>query len=205
MNIEEFNSTKWSANVIVADGDYIDSVAFDLIVNFERMLGRRIPKADTARWIDCIALDGGMRKPESTDGKDAGETQVILVHSKDKAALDNFTPGNYEQELNAKAFNDHLGEFIISSYPVEDVVKHDDFFLDIVSTVCNHKDVQRVMIVPNAERPGLYDALRHTLRDVDDEKSVTVFAMQPMPGGNFRQEILGYSLMNALGIKGEEL
>ena len=81
----------------------------------------------------------------------------------------------------------------------------EDFFLDIVSTVCNHKDVQRVMIVPNAERPGLYDALRHTLRDVDDEKRVTVFAMQPMPGGNFRQEILGYSLMNALGIKGEEL
>ena len=88
---------------------------------------------------------------------------------------------------------------------MEEVVKHDDFFLDIVSTVCNHKDVQRVMIVPNAERPGLYDALRHTLRDVDDEKRVTVFAMQPMPGGNFRQEILGYSLMNALGIKGEEL
>ena len=45
---------------------------------------------------------------------------MILVHSKDKAALDNFTPGNYEQELNAKAFNDHLGEFIISSYPVEE-------------------------------------------------------------------------------------
>ena len=29
--------------------------------------------------------------------------------------------------------------------------------------------------------------------------------MQPMEGGNFRQEILGYSLMNALGIKAEEI
>jgi hypothetical protein len=29
--------------------------------------------------------------------------------------------------------------------------------------------------------------------------------MQPMPGGNFRQEILGYSLMNALGIHADEL
>ena len=29
--------------------------------------------------------------------------------------------------------------------------------------------------------------------------------MQPLEGGNFKQEILGYSLMNALGIKGSEL
>jgi hypothetical protein len=34
---------------------------------------------------------------------------------------------------------------------------------------------------------------------------VTLFAMQPLEGGNFKQEILGYSLMNALGIKGNEL
>lgn len=205
MNIEEFNNTKWSRNVIIADGDYIDSVAFNLIVNFERMLARRIPKADTARWIDCIALDGGLREHDSAAAGEPNETQVILIHSKDKAALDNFTPGNYEQELNAKAFSDNLGEFIVSSYPVEDVVRHDDFFLDLVATVCNHKDVQRIMIVPNAEREGLYDELRRELRKVDENKHVTVFAMQPMQGGNFRQEILGYSLMSALGIKGSEL
>ena len=34
---------------------------------------------------------------------------------------------------------------------------------------------------------------------------MTVFAMQPMAGGNFRQEILGYSLMAALGISGDEI
>ena len=202
MDIQEFNNTKWSRNVILVDGDYVDSVAFNLIVNFERMLGRRIPKADTARWIDCVALDGGMREERDADG----ETQVIFIHSKDKPALDNFTPGSYENDLNARAFKDTLGEFIISSYPVEEVVKHDDFFLDILKTVVNHKDVRRVMAIPNAEHAPLWDALRHALRDVDDEdKRVTLFAMQPLEGGNFRQEILGYSLMNALGIKGNEL
>ena len=205
MNIEEFNNTKWSRNVIVADGDYIDSVAFNLTVNFERMLGRRIPKADTARWIDCIALDGGLREPDDPAKLPDNETQVILIHSKDRTALENFAPGNYDTELNAKAFSDHLGEFIVSSYPVEDVARHDDFFLDVVATVCNHKDVRRVMVIPNAERDGVYDELRRTLRDVDEEKHITVFAMQPMQGGNFRQEILGYSIMNALGIKGSEL
>ena len=49
---------EWSENIIIADGDYVDSVAFDLTVNFERMIGRRIPPADMARWVECIALDG---------------------------------------------------------------------------------------------------------------------------------------------------
>lgn len=202
MDIQQFNNTKWSRNIILVDGDYVDSVAFNLSVNFERMLGRRIPKADLARWIDCVALDGGMR--ESRDSE--GETQVIFIHSKEKAALENFAPGNYEADLNAKAFKDGLGEFVLSSYPVEEVVKHDDFFLDILKTVVNHKDVHRVMAIPNAEHPALWDTLRHALRDVDDEeKRVTLFAMQPLEGGNFKQEILGYSLMNSLGIKGNEL
>lgn len=202
MNIQDFNNTKWSRNVIIADGDYIDSVAFNLIVNFERMIGRRIPKADTARWIDCIALDGGMRTERDANG----ETQVIFIHSKDKPQLENFNPGTYDKDLNAKAFKDQLGEFVISSYPVEEVVKHDDFFLDVLKTVVNHKDVHRVMAIPNAEHAPLWDALRRALRDIDDEdKRVTLFAMQPLDGGNFKQEILGYSLMNALGIKSSEL
>ena len=53
---------KWSENVILVDADYVDKVAFNLIVNFERMLGRRIPQADLARWIDCVALDGGIHE-----------------------------------------------------------------------------------------------------------------------------------------------
>ena len=202
MNSLDTNNIKWSENVIIADADYIDKVAFNLIVNFERMIGRRIQKADTARWIDCIALDGGMREGRDSDG----ETQVIFIHSKEKTALDNFNPGSYETDLNAKAFKDTLGEFIISSYPVEEVVKHDDFFLDVLKTVVNHKDVHRVMAVPNAEHAPLWEEIRHALRDIDDEeKRITLFAMQPLSGGNFKQEILGYSLMNALGIKGNEI
>ena len=164
MNIQDFNNTKWSRNIILVDGDYVDNVAFNLIVNFERMIGRRIQKADTARWIDCIALDGGMREGRDSDG----ETQVIFIHSKEKTALDNFNPGSYETDLNAKAFKDTLGEFIISSYPVEEVVKHDDFFLDVLKTVVNHKDVHRVMAVPNAEHAPLWDCLLYT-SDAADE------------------------------------
>ena len=198
MNNNTLTKANWSENVIIVDADYVDRVAFDLIVNVERMIGRRIHKADLAKWIDCVALDGGLREGEH-------DTQVVLIHDKKQAALDNFVPASYDDELNGKAFKDHLGEFTVSSFPVEDITTATDFFLDTVAMVCAQKEVKRVMIIPDAENRALYADLRHTLQRVDDEKRITVFAMQPMEGGNFRQEILGYSLMNALGIRAEEL
>lgn len=198
MNNDTLTKANWSENVVIVDADYVDRVAFDLIVNFERMIGRRIPKADLAKWIDCVALDGGLREGEH-------DTQVVLIHDKKQAALDNFVPASYDDELNGKAFKDHLGEFTVSSFPIEDITTATDFFLDTVAMVCAQKEVKRVMIIPDAENRALYADLRHTLQRVDDEKRITVFAMQPMEGGNFRQEILGYSLMNALGIRAEEL
>lgn len=194
---DNLKDEKWSENVILVDGDYVDKVAFDLIVNFERMIGRRIPKADIARWIDCIALDGGVREGEQ-------QSQVVLIHDKQHLQMDNFTPGDYEQNLNGKAFKDNLGEFTVSSLPIETIAGGDNLFMESLSAVCARKEVKRIMIVPNAET--MYDKVRETLHYVDDDdKRITVFAMQPMPGGNFRQEILGYSLMNALGIKSDEI
>ena len=198
MDTQINSEAQWSENIIIADADYVDSVAFDLIVNFERMIGRRIPAADLARWIDCVALDGGIREGEH-------QTQVVLIHRKDRKGMENFMLSDYESDLNGKAFKDHLGEFMLSSLPIEEIVDETDFLMEIVQAACEQPNVKRVMIVPNFERDGLYDRMRHVLQQVDDDKRITVFAMQPLSGGNFRQEILGYSLMNALGIKSEEI
>lgn len=198
MDTQINSEAQWSENIIIADADYVDSVTFDLIVNFERMIGRRIPVADLARWIDCVALDGGIREGEH-------QTQVVLIHRKDRKGMENFMPSDYESDLNGKAFKDHLGEFMLSSLPIEEIVDETDFLMEIVQAACKLPNVKRVMIVPNFEKDGLYDRMRHVLQQVDDDKRITVFAMQPLPGGNFRQEILGYSLMNALGIKSEEI
>lgn len=197
-NLQE---AKWSENVILVDADYVDKVAFNLIVNFERMIGRRIPQADIAKWIDCVALDGGIREGEH-------ETLVVLIHRKDKTKLDNFTPSDYGTELNGKAFKDHLGEFTISAYPIENIAGGEDYFTDALQLITGQKEVKRVMVIPDAENAYIYNKVRETLNrldDDDDPKRITVFAMQPMPGGNFRQEILGYSLMAALGIRSEEI
>ena len=199
MNNELNKEVKWSANVVLADADYVDTVAFNLIVNFERMIGRRIPQADIAKWLDCIALDGGIRDGEN-------EIQVILIHNKDKQQMDNFVPGNYASDLTGKAFKDHLGEFTINAYHTEGLAKSGDFFGEVLELVLAQKDVKRLMVIPNAEDASIYDNVREALREADDdEMRVTVLTIQPSAGGIYRQEILGYSLMAALGIKADEI
>jgi hypothetical protein len=199
MNNAFKNDAKWSENVIIADADFVDKVAFDLIVNFERMLMRRIPKADLAHWLDCVALDGGIREGEN-------EIQVVFIHSKEKTGFDNFSPAGFSTDLDGKAFKDHLGEFAISTYPVEELTSKSDFLAEAAQIISSQPEVKRIMVVPDDEET--YDKVRIALKRIDDsdsEKRITLFAMQPMQGGNFRQEILGYSLMSALGIKGNEI
>lgn len=200
MNAQQADKIKWSENIIIADGDYIDYVAFDLIVNFERMLNRKIPTAYFSQWAVNIALDGKL-KPGNN------ETQVVLLHDKEKAILENFTPSSYEADLNNKAFKDEfLGEFLVNSIVTgEENTSKEAVLSDLLQMLTTHEEVHRIMIIPNAEDTVTYNEVKKILEKVDDnEKRITVFTMQPMVGGNFRQEILGYSLMNAMGIKAEE-
>ena len=182
MNGQDNNQTAWSENIIVVDADHLDCVCFDLTVNFERMLNRRIPKAD--------------REGDN-------QTHVVFIHSKGKTAFDNFAPADFANDINGKAFRDNLGEFTLSATPIEQSVGGERLLLDTVALICQQKEVKRVVVIADEDKD--WDELRHLLRNADEEKRITLLAMQPMPGGNFRQELLGYSLMSALGIRGEEL
>ena len=200
---------EWTENIIIADADYVDSVSFHLTVNFERMIGRRIPPADMARWVECIALDGGMRE--------ASNTQVVLVHGVGRQRMENFAPGNYADELHGKAFTGNLGEFVFTCVNPEGFTTTDALLQDTLQMALQADGVKRVMVVPSEQaldgvRRGLARRLQiHSngqTTDGDTPKRVTVFTMQPIRGlqiPSCGQEILGYSLMAALGVKGSEL
>jgi len=187
--------TQWNETVILVDADYLDRVAFDLIVNFERMIDRRIPAGDLCRWLDCIALDGGLRPGDNA-------VQAVFIHSGGKAALDNLHPGTFATDLNGRAFRDNLGEFGLSSFPVEEVVSAQDFYMEVLETLAKEKDVKRLLVVADMDQVG--DRVRRLCARTAD-KAFTLFAMQPLTGRGFAQEILGYSLMSALGIRSEEI
>ena len=187
-----------SKNIILVDASYIDKVAFDLTVNFERMLMRQIPKADLAHWLDCVALDGGITPGEN-------DIQVIFIHDKGSKALENYSPATFETEIHGKAFKDNLGEFSMLAYPVEkNITTKDFFFLDTLTVLLDSDKVENIMVIPDTEEYGRA-VCNEIQKNKDKNKNVVLFGMEPQIGTGFSQQILGYSIMSALGIRGDEL
>ena len=187
--------TKWAPTVVLVDADYLDTLALDLIENFGRMLNRRIPSADLCYWLDCVLLDGGLRP-----GKN--EVQVHFLHSKEKDTLQYFQPSRFADDINGLSFDDNLGHISLFAFPVEEVVNADEFFLQSLTMLADVKEVERLMVVGDMRAYG------QAVKDIcsqTDGKQITLFPMEPQTGQGFSQEILGYSLMSALGISSDEL
>ena len=199
MNAQANDGIRMSENIIIADADYMDSVAFDLIVNFERMINRPLPKADLSQWAVCVALDGGVRAGRN-------DVQVVLVHDEKHPKMEYFAPSDYAHELHAQAFTDpRLGEFTLTSVACGKTISKEEYIKNVMRTLLEHEEVRRIMVIPDGNG-DVWDRLRRLLHGADDDnKRITLFAMQPMEGGNFRQELLGYALMSALGIKADEI
>ncbi|MDE5787713.1 MAG: hypothetical protein K2H79_04120 [Bacteroidaceae bacterium] len=188
MQTENFKET-----VLLVDADYADGVAFDLTVNFERMLMRRVRSADLAQWLVCMALDGGLSEGEN-------EVQAVFLHTKPR--MQNFVPGDLAGDIDGKAFRDErLGEFLMSAVRDERLTG-ECLFTECAQALLGSSSVKRILLVPDMERYGA--ELKRLLAQYRD-KEVTLLAMQPEAGRGFRSEILGYSLMQALGIRGEEI
>jgi len=190
------HETKWSANVILVDADYLDNVARNLIERFERLLGRQIAKGSMTVWADCVALDGGLRPRDN-------QIQVVIIHPKEKRGLNHLDPSDFAEHLSGKAFKDNIGEFVFDCYPAEEeFVDYDDFFVDALQLITAQKEVKRLMVVTHAENALLYNKVPEVLNGATTDEESPSDGMQ---GKKIRQEILGYSLMAALGIKGEEI
>lgn len=188
-------TTEWASSVILVDAEFLDRLAFDFTVNFERMIGRRINKGDLCHWLDCIALDGGLRPG-------ANNIQALFLHPKEKTVLDNFVPSDFAAELDGKAFTDNLGEFLTASISVENVTSMADLFTQSLTAIISAEKVKRIMVVADIEA---YGAEVKRIIAASEGKDITLFTMEPTAVRRCSQEILGYSLMAALGIEAAEL
>ena len=133
-----------------------------------------------------------------------------------KARMENFVPGGLRDEIDGQAFSGPLGEFLLSAVeePSTALSGGADYLTDVVRLACQQPEVRRIMVVVGETQ---YNKVRAMLLRLDDElsaqgsapllsqKRLTLFTMQALPGGPFRQEMLGYSLMAALGISGDEI
>lgn len=191
------NEVKFAETVIMIDAAYVDRVAGDLSRHFGEVVGRKLPKADLPLLLECLSLDGGIPMGENA-------IQVLFIYDKESKKMNAFQPSDLEKELNNVAFKSQLGEFALYSFEPSGMATREELFLESLKVVTDGKEVKRVIVVPSEEEYG--DRVPAILNKVDGKEKITVFGMNPPTGEVVYQwEMLGFSILQSLGIKADEL
>lgn len=175
---------------VLIDAQYVDFVAGDMRKYYRGQLGRDMPKADLAYWLDCVALDAGVRPGENS-------INAYFVHDKAVEALEQFVPAHLTDEISGKAFADNLGEFSMQSLPVEDIVSRQQMIADCVQQLAEDKQTDAVVVVA--------ETLDRTSDLLKDAERIMQCSLLPAEGYEQETLVLGYSLLSALGISPEEI
>ena len=191
------NELKFAEKVILIDASYINKVTGDLSQHFSQMIGRELPKADLSIFLECVAMDAAIQPGENV-------LQVLLVYDKEHAKMDAFNPSDLKKELNDVAFKSQLGEFQLNTFEPSDMADREAFFLEAVKLVADAKEVKHLVVVPSETEYG--DKLPEIFEKVDGKESIHVLGMNPWaPSKAFRWEMMGYAVLQALGIRSDEI
>ena len=191
------NELKFAEKVILIDASYINKVTGDLSQHFGQMIGRELPKADLPIFLECVAMDAAIQPGENV-------LQVLLVYDNELTKMDAFNPGDLKKELNDVAFKSQLGEFQLNTFEPSDMADREAFFLEAVKLVADAKEVKHLVIVPSETEYG--DKIPEILEKVDGKESIHVLGMNPLaPSKAFSWEMMGYAVLQALGIRSDEI
>ena len=191
------NELKFAEKVIMIDASYINKVTGDLSQHFSQMIGRELPKADLSIFLECVAMDAAIQPGENV-------LQVLLVYDKEHAKMDAFNPSDLKKELNDVAFKSQLGEFQLNTFEPSDMADRETFFLEAVKLVADAKEVKHLVVIPSETEYG--DKLPEIFDKVDGKESIHVLGMNPLDASDkFRWEMMGYAVLQALGIRSDEI
>ena len=191
------NELKFAEKVIMIDAAYINKVTQDLSKHFGQVIGRELPKADLPIFLECVAMDAAIQPGDHT-------LQVLFVYDKSQSKMDAFNPGDLKKELNDVAFKSQLGEFQLNAFEPSDMADRGAFFLEAVKLVADAKEVKHLVVVPSETEYG--DKLPEIFNKVDGKESIYVLGMNPLESSDkFRWEMLGYAVLQALGIRSDEI
>jgi len=184
--------------VMLIDATYLERVGTDLVRHFTLLIKRDLPKADLAVLLECLALDAGVPLGDN-------KVQVVFVYDGADKHLSFCTPSDLEKELHAMAFKSQLGEFSLYAFQPSGFASREDLFLESFQLLGESKEVRKIIVVPDED--GYGEQLGSYINKVEEGKDgVTVFGMNPPAyQGAFAFEMLGFAILQALGIRPDEL
>ena len=191
------NELKFAEKVILIDAAYINKVTKDLSQHFGQVIGRELPKADLPIFLECVAMDAAIQPGDNV-------LQVLFVYDKDENKMDAFNPSDLKNELNDVAFKSQLGEFQLNAFEPSDMADRESFFLEAVKLVADAKEVKHLVVVPSESEYG--DKFPEIFDKVDGKESIHVLGMNPpVSSDKYQWEMLGYAVLQALGIRSDEI
>ena len=188
---------KFPSHVLLIDAAFLNLVVTDLKKYFEKTLMRELQEIDLSELVTYIVLDAGMVVGDN-------QIQILMVYDKDSAQLSNCRPSDLSAELNGVAFKSQFGEFSFASVPCEEMVSREELYLDLLSIVLDSADVERLILVSFNEEYG--DKVMERLKGVKNKETIQFRMNEPEESiEGYQWEMLAYPVMQALGIRGEEL
>ena len=187
---------KLSETVVLIDAAFLNFVITDMKGYFEETLQRSLQEIDLSMLTTYLTLDAGI-----TEGKN--EVQFLFAYDKDSSHLAHCQPSDLEKELNGVAFQSPYGEYSFASVPSEGMVSREELFLDLVAIVSDSADVKRMIVVSFNEEYG--KKVTDALHEVKGKEIIQFRMNEPEASVEYKWDMLAFPVMQALGIRADEL
>ena len=187
---------KLSETVVLIDAAFLNFVITDMKGYFEETLRRSLQDIDLSMLTTYLTLDAGI-----TEGKN--EIQFLFVYDKESDQLVHCHPSDLVKELNGVAFQSPYGEYSFASVPSEGMVSREDLFLNLLSIVADSADVKRMIVVSFNEEYG--KKVSDALHEVKGKEIIQFRMNEPEVQVEYKWDMLAFPVMQALGIRAEEL
>ncbi|MFA6833465.1 MAG: DUF6621 family protein [Bacteroidaceae bacterium] len=191
---------KLEDTVILIDTVFYNFLVTDIKNHFEKQLNRTLEVIDLPTLTTYLSLDMGLCAGDNT-------VQLLWLYTKQISDLQFTKPSSLKSDLDGKAFQNEVGEFLMASVSTEDLVPIGELYVEVLQMALESENVKKIALI--ADYSSYKDMLNKVLSDNKGklkEKEVVFFNMgEVQKMENVRKEILVYPLMQALGIKADDL
>lgn len=191
---------KLEDTVILIDTVFYNFLVTDIKNHFEKQLNRTLEVIDLPSLTTYLSLDMGLCAGDNT-------VQLLWLYTKQISDLQFTKPSSLKSDLDGKAFQNEVGEFLMASVSTEDLVPIGELYVEVLQMALESENVKKIALI--ADYSSYKDMLNEVLSDNEEklkEKEVIFFNMgEVQKMENVRKEILVYPLMQALGIKADDL
>ena len=195
MNVK--NQIKLSETVALVDVAFLNLVIDDVKNHFEGLLNRTLQDIDLSQLALYLSFDAGITGEKN-------DIQFLFVYDQASEKLSHSHPSDLKKELDGVAFQSPVGEYSFMSVPCEGMVSREELFLDLLTIVGDSADVKKLIVLSFNEEYG--DGVTKILNGLVGKKEIVQFRMnEPEESVSYDWDMLAFSLMQALGIRADEL